>query len=340
VTQDGLTIRTIPGRKQISQLVERFLSAVKSKSDYGPAGRELFRMVLEPIINDQSSSLIVVPDGPLHLVPFGALPDRDGKALNARLAVTAVPSATIYSTLKAAADGAVARKPFLGLAYTQPRPSTVQLASNARGVFDLQGVDLKPLPFGREEIVEASTALGPGGVTLDGDRASEAALKAQPLADFKVIHIAAHGVSNEAEPDRAALLMAAGANSEDGLWQAREIRQTRLNADLVVLSACETGTGRLVGQEGIMNLARAFLAAGAKSVVASLWAVEDRATATLMEYFYGHLAAGLQVREALRQAQLDFVKDFGEKAQPYYWAGFEVIGDGTRRINFKTNKPD
>jgi len=134
--------------------------------------------------------------------------------------------------------------------------------------------------------------------------------------------------------------MAAGTDSEDGLWQAREIRQTRLNADLVVLSACETGTGRLAGEEGIMNLARAFLAAGAKSVVASLWAVEDRATATLMEYFYDHFAAGVQVREALRQAQLDFIRDFGEKAQPYYWAGFEVIGDGTRRINFKTNKPN
>jgi CHAT domain-containing protein len=177
-------------------------------------------------------------------------------------------------------------------------------------------------------------------VTLDGERASEAALKAQPLRDFRVIHIAAHGVSSEAEPDRAALVLAAGGNSEDGLWQAREIRQSRLNADVVVLSACETGTGRLAGQEGIMNLARAFLAAGAKSVVASLWAVEDRATATLMESFYGHLAAGLQVREALRQAQLDFIRDYGDKAQPYYWAGFEVIGDGTRRINFKTEKPD
>ena len=199
---------------------------------------------------------------------------------------------------------------------------------------------MKPIPFGREEIVEAANAMGPGSVTLDGDKASEAALKAQPLREFKVIHIAAHGVSSDAEPDRAALVLAAGSNSEDGLWQAREIRRSRLNADVVVLSACETGTGRLAGQEGIMNLARAFLAAGAKSVVASLWAVEDRATATLMEKFYGHLAAGLQVREALRQAQLDFIKDYGDKAQPYYWAGFEVIGDGTRRIDYKTDKPD
>jgi CHAT domain-containing protein len=142
------------------------------------------------------------------------------------------------------------------------------------------------------------------------------------------------------EPDRAALVLAAGGGDEDGLWQAREIRRTRLNADLIVLSACETGVGRLQGEEGVMNLARAFLSSGARSVVASLWSVEDRSTATIMESFYEHLAAGLSVSEALRQAQLDFIKDYGPMAKPSLWAGFEVIGDGTRRINFATNKPD
>ena len=87
-----------------------------------------------------------------------------------------------------------------------------------------------------------------------------------------------------------------------------------------------------------MNLARAFLTAGAKSVVASLWAVEDRSTATLMDSFYEHLAKGSTVSEALRLAQLDFIRDYGDKAQPYFWAGFEVIGDGTRRIAFETKK--
>jgi CHAT domain-containing protein len=340
VTQAGLTIRTLPGRNEISQMVVRFLTAVKNKADSGPAGQELFRRVLKPILDARASGLIVVPDGPLHLVPFGALKDDDGITLNRRLTVVAVPSATIYFTLKTEPEVATARRPFLGLAYTQARPATVQMGSNTRGVFDLIGADLKPLQFAREEIVEAANALGPGSVTLEGDKASEAALKAQPLGDFKVIHIAAHGVSSDAEPDRAALVLAAGADSEDGLWQAREIRRSRLNAEVVVLSACETGTGRLAGEEGIMSLARAFLAAGAKSVVASLWAVEDRATATLMENFYRHLAGGLQVRDALRQAQLDFIRDYGDRAQPYYWAGFEVIGDGTRRINFKTDKPD
>ncbi len=137
------------------------------------------------------------------------------------------------------------------------------------------------------------------------------------------------------EPDRAALVFAPGSESDDGLWQAREIRRARMNADVVVLSACETGSGRLQGQEGVMNLARAFLTAGARSVVASLWNVDDRATATVMESFYEHLKAGSTVNEALRQAQLDFIKNYGDKAKPNLWAGFEVIGDGTKRFTIE-----
>ena len=341
VTQAGLTIHTLPGRAQIEQMVGQFLSAVKNKRDAGAAGQDLFRRVLAPLVDAQTSSLIIAPDGPLHLLPFGALVEESGATLNQRITIAAVPSATIYFTLRTEPRVASPSRPFLGVAYTQADPADPQVASNTRGVFDSRGgAGLEPLKFGKEEIVKAANMLGPGSVALFGEKASEAALKAQPLRDFKVIHIAAHGVSSDAEPDRAALVLAAGSKAEDGLWQAREIRRSRLNADVVVLSACETGTGRLAGQEGIMNLARAFLTAGAKSVVASLWAVDDRSTATLMENFYAHLAAGLQVREALRQAQLDFIRDYGERAQPYYWAGFEVIGDGTKRITFKTDKPD
>ena len=87
-----------------------------------------------------------------------------------------------------------------------------------------------------------------------------------------------------------------------------------------------------------MNLARAFLVAGARSVVASLWDVEDRSTATLMESFYQHLKEGKTVNSALRQAQSDFIRDYGNKAKPNLWAGFEVIGDGTKR--FELTKSD
>ena len=100
----------------------------------------------------------------------------------------------------------------------------------------------------------AADLFGKGSVLLTGDQASETALKAEPLNEFRIIHLAAHGVSDQMEPDRAGLVLAPGSGSEDGFWQAREIRRSHLSADLVTLSACETGTGRLQGEEGVMNL--------------------------------------------------------------------------------------
>jgi CHAT domain-containing protein len=339
VTRSGLTIHSLPGRSEIDRLAKKFLFAINGKTDVNASAKALYVSIISPIAREQPTSLVVVPDGPLNSIPFGALVDQNGAYLSQNLTVSVAPSAAVYLALKTGAHFETATKPFLGIAYSPPESKgTLVATSNTRGVFDLRGPHLSPLPFAREEIVTAADTLGIGAVVLNGDDASESKLKALPLQDFKVIHLAAHAVGNEVEPDRAGLVLAAGNGTEDGLWQAREIRRTRLNADVIVLSACETGVGHLQGEEGVMNLARAFFTAGAKSVVASLWSVEDRSTATLMDSFYQHLASGATVSDALRQAQLDFIRDFGEKAQLYLWAGFQVIGDGTRTINVATNK--
>lgn len=338
INRAGLKIHNLPARTEIGNLARSFVTAIRNGTDSQSSGRQLYKQLIAPVRSQNISSLIIVPDGPLHLVPFSALVNDAGGYLNSELNLSAAPSATIYYTLRRTPRGVAARKPFLGVAFSPPSQSSKGLGSTTRAVTDLRAGSLKPLQFGHEEITEAAKVFGPQSVTLDGSQASEEALKAEPLADFKVIHLAAHGVSDELDSDRTALVFAPGSESEDGLWQAREIRRTRLNADVVVLSACETGSGKLQGQEGVMNLARAFLTAGARSVVASLWDVDDRSTATLMESFYEHLKAGLTVKEALRQAQLDFIKNYGDKAKPNLWAGFEVIGDGTKRFTFeKTN---
>jgi CHAT domain-containing protein len=337
VTKADLTIHRLPGRAAINRMVNSYLAAIRNKSNSTGSAQALYASLISPVVTQHPSALIIVPDGSLHLLPFASLVDGTGAYLENTLTVSAAPSATVYSALNAASRESGTTRPFLGIAYAAAQNSNSPQGSGIRGFL---GADLKPLQFGREEIVEAAQRLGRGSVTLAGSAATESALKAQPLREFEVVHIAAHGVGNDSEPDRAALVLEPGSQSEDGLWQAREIRQSRINAEIVVLSACETGRGRLQGQEGVMNLARAFLTAGAKSVVASLWAVDDRSTATLMESFYDHLAKGSSVAEALRQAQLDFIRDYGDKAQPYFWAGFEVIGDGTRRIAFETKKPN
>lgn len=335
ITRAELQILNLPSRAQISKLSRSFVTAIRTGADSRSSGQELYRQLIAPVVSPDTSSLIVIPDGPLHLIPFSALVTDRGEYLNSEMNLSAAPSATIYYTLSKTPPAILARKPFLGVAFSPPNEMAKTTTSPTRGIADLRAGSLKPLRFAREEITEAAKVFGHQSVTLDGSQASEEAVKSQPLADFKVIHLAAHGISDEVEPDRTALVLAPGSASEDGLWQAREIRRTRLNADVVVLSACETGSGKLQGQEGVMNLARAFLTAGARSVVASLWDVDDRSTATLMESFYEHLKEGKTVNEALRHAQLDFIKNYGEKAKPNLWAGFEVIGDGTKRFTFE-----
>jgi CHAT domain-containing protein len=116
-------------------------------------------------------------------------------------------------------------------------------------------------------------------------------------------------------------------SGDDGLLQVREIIRLRLNADLTTLSACDSGVGKLQGQEGVSNLVKAFLVAGSKSVVASLWSADDASTSALMEDFYDRLAHGEPSASALRNAKLDLLARFGGQMSPYYWAAFISVGD-------------
>jgi CHAT domain-containing protein len=139
-----------------------------------------------------------------------------------------------------------------------------------------------------------------------------------------VLHLALHGYADLDYPDRSALAFAPEKNgADDGLLQVREIRHLGLNASLVTLSACNTGVGP-VGQTGVANIANAFIEAGAQSVIATLWELEDRATIQLMSNFYTHLAHGMKKGEALRQAQLELLYS-GQP--PFYWASFEIVGE-------------
>jgi CHAT domain-containing protein len=173
-----------------------------------------------------------------------------------------------------------------------------------------------------------------GSILLDSD-ASEASFKNRDLRKYRVIHIAAHGFADVKFPERSGLLLGFDhANREDGLLQVREIRDLHLLADLVTLSACDAGAGKLQGQNGVASIVQAFLFAGARSVVASLWTADDTFTAALMAQFYEGLSAGLPVGEALRKAKLEMIDRFGDKAQPLFWAGFFVTGDPSAQVRF------
>jgi CHAT domain-containing protein len=334
ITRTSIQIHRLPKRGQVENLCQNFLRAVRAKSNWAEPGRALFEQVVLPAMASHPSSVIIVPDGPLNLIPFASLTDKTGAPLGRSVNLSLAPSATVFEMLRTARSEGQRPRPFLGVAYgpgrPEPGPERQDATRNLASAFS----SLKPLPFARDEVLAGARVAGPESVTLLDGAATESALKAEPIRDFKIIHLAMHGFSDIADPDRAGLVLAPGDPKEDGLWQAREIRESRIGADLVTLSACETGVGRLQGEEGVMNLARTFLVAGAKSVVASLWDADDRSTATLMAHFYRQIATGKSVAEALRTAQIEMLKEFGSDMPPYYWAGFTVIGDGKRQISF------
>jgi CHAT domain-containing protein len=121
-------------------------------------------------------------------------------------------------------------------------------------------------------------------------------------------------------------------DDDDGLLQAREISELNLGAELVTLSACDTRAGRLVGQQGLVNLVRAFQFGGARTVVASLWAADDVFTTSVMKRFYGNLAKGGDRGAALQRAKIDLIEQFGDQAVPFFSAGFTMVGDASRPI--------
>jgi CHAT domain-containing protein len=197
-----------------------------------------------------------------------------------------------------------------------------------RDVYDLDPRQLRALPSASDEARSVSEILGErtSTVLLD-DAATEDSVKRQALADYQVVHFAVHGLPSSKFPARAALLLHPGA-SDDGVLQAREILLLRLNATLVTLSACDTGSGSRHGQDGPSSLVRPFLASGARSVVANLWAADDTFSLALMREFYRRLAAGTDVAESLRDAKVHMVKSFGPQALPRLWSGVVVYGDG------------
>jgi CHAT domain-containing protein len=269
--------------------------------------------------------LIIVPDGILHALPFETLQAADSPSLLDSFGIAYVPSATVLAEL-------LEQPPAHGkqlLLFADPPARSTTAGDPLSGVYEDQGFDLVALPFTTVEATAIADLAGAVSEVYRGAQASESRFKGLALERFGALHFATHALLSERSPLRSALLLAPGPDGdEDGFLQAREIATLPLRADLVVLSGCQSARGRILGGEGVLGLSRAFFWAGARSVVASLWNVSDRSTASFMESFYRHLAGGLSKTQALRRAKLD-LRSKRETAAPWYWAAFVLLGDGT-----------
>jgi CHAT domain-containing protein len=260
--------------------------------------------------------------------------------------VSYAPSATILSRLGARrAEGhAVAALNGSGTGNSPAEPRYLIFADPDYGAmtggstgatrlqFDVAGLPREHfarLPFAAKEGRLVAELVGADHASLAlGDQASEDRLKSERLRDYDRLHFAAHAYVDEEWPLLSSLILAQDDDPvEDGLLTMREIYELDLSADLVVLSSCESAVGRDQRGEGVVALARAFLAAGASSTVVSLWPVDDYSTSEWMRGFYDVLAAGGSKQDALRAARLSLLSgDRPAWRLPYYWAPFIMIG--------------
>lgn len=359
VSRNDCRIAAIAPATQINERVQRLREAITKPqraalANYLVAARGLYEDLILPAgeILTGKQALIIVPDGILHYLPYevllkdgGKLSPQGGSAqwpyLIRDYAVSYAPSASVLVRLLAEHKQSEAQKSFLGYGDpSYPESATTAIAVVTRSALeDGKPLQLARLDKSREEITAIARLFPPQQATLFLQRdASEENVKVKHrLADYKIIHFAVHGLLNEARSQFSALVFSLperpapaaekeAGYPEDGLLQVHEIFNLKLNADLVVLSACETGLGKEVKGEGIVGMTRAFIYAGSTSVVTSLWKVSDVSTSQLMVDFYRNLTTGgVNKAEALRQAKLAMIEKSAFH-HPYYWAPFVLAG--------------
>ncbi len=243
VTRERAVIFDLPSRTEIEKTVDSHLKAIVSKADLRESGRALFRAIL-PAGAMRTTNLIVVPDGALHRLPFDTIVDDRGDLLLTKHTVWYAPSGSVLNLLSKRSAAIASAKPVLVVAAgTDDIPD--RGGPTLRGMFDLAGVNLPPLPNANSEARLVGEIMGPKSVVITGQAATESAVKSQPLEQYRVLHFAVHGVTSPSRPERAGLVFFPNKDgSEDGLWQVREIEQAQLRAELVTLSACRGVTAK------------------------------------------------------------------------------------------------
>jgi CHAT domain-containing protein/tetratricopeptide (TPR) repeat protein len=347
------------------KLVEKFLAPfqnVKYEQFASNTSTELFKVILQPVLEGVTLSkrLVIVPDGILAIVPFEALVTQGDEGLqNLRFlgdqhSIGYYPSTTILTINRQTIPPALPPEgsllavgdPVYGpdderltpsqmslLRGSEPRQGSEILSrtGKVRKEAQDQGFNFGRLKHSGTEVVKVSKVFGnregPRDVLI-GLEASESRVKSKDLKQYQYLHFATHGILANDVPylKEPALVLAHDPDGkEDGFLTYSEVIGLELNADLVTLSACKTGLGQLVPGEGVIGLSWAFMFAGARALIVSLWEVDDHSTALLMEEFYRLLAQGVNKVEALAKAK-DHLRQKGYE-NPYFWAPFILIGD-------------
>lgn len=298
--RNGIWVTKLPcadPARDIQAFRERLTRSVSS--DYAPSSQAMYRQLLAPVADRLNvNRLIIVPHGALHYLPFSAL--SSGKEfLVERYRIRILPSASVLVILRDRAR------------------------SGGRNALILGNPDLKNPAYDLKYAEDEARALGkiiPNATILLRNDARARVIQ-EKGSQYRILHFAAHGVFDPENPLNSALLLAGNGVSE-GLLRAGDLYHLRLNADLVTLSACETALSTVSKGDDVIGFTRGFLYAGTRSIVSSLWKVDDAATRDLMVGFYGRISR-TKKDDALREAQLAVKKRY---PHPFYWAAFQLTG--------------
>ncbi|MBT8096262.1 MAG: CHAT domain-containing protein [Gammaproteobacteria bacterium] len=346
----------IADRKTVDRLARQVYESLSSVDTGSSSVRNrqaalvsLSELILGPAANeiDDKSRIIVAADGSLQYVPFSLLLVDGHEALINSHEVVVVPSISSLAAQRSAFSGRPAASRTLAaigdpvFESSDPRVAGRSVGSSSSveatsahfiGLSDDQA-NLFRLPFSAMEIERIAALVAEDDRHVaTGFAASRRSIIGGEIEDYRIVHFGTHGLINARHPALSTLvfsLLDEAGRPSNGFLRLHDIYNLELAADLVVLSACETGLGREIRGEGLVGLTQGFMYAGARSVIASLWRVSDRATAELMTQFYKYLLQdGLPPANALRRAQRDMANERRWR-DPYFWSGFVLHGDWT-----------
>ncbi len=317
IDKNGMEVYNIPQGENFDRYINGLRNSLYFREDevFRLTASELYKTLIPKKIPKGTENILIIPDGRLGTVPFETLL-ASGRSEGSYAALPYLIN-----------DYSISYQYALALHYQNATtPASGKQPTGALLCAPVIFEELPALPGTSREVQELKDILSDRGMTpevLLETSASERSIKNQSLTKYKYVHLATHGVVDELNPKESRIFLKSD-QKEDGYLYSGEIYNLNLNAELVTLSACETGLGKISRGEGIIGLSRALLYAGANNLMVSLWSVSDESTTGLMVDFYGQMTSD-QFGPALRTAKLNMIRG-GQYSPPYYWAPFILIG--------------
>jgi CHAT domain-containing protein/Tfp pilus assembly protein PilF len=347
ISKNRLKIFPISPRKELQPKVAAHIKSISDKDNHSfKLGYELYNEIIRPGLSPNIKRIIIIPDDILYYLPFEALLDeKNGRWLIQDFSISYAPSISSFREILCRHENQKKRNKKDILAFGDPLydnqeslDNLIEWTSSADSLKAATSFKFQRLYYSSIETNNIASLFNKKRRDIfRGEMASEQTLKSIKLDDYRIIHFSVHSFIDDQKPARSSIVLSLNKDShEDGFVQTREVYNLKMNADLVSLSACQTGLGQYIRGEGIEGLNRAFFYAGASSVLMSLWSINDQASAELIKRFYFHVLSSDSIIIALQKAKLEMISS-KTLSHPYFWAGFVITGD-SEKVLFPNNK--